>query len=486
MTVAPVSGRSAIVLAAGRGTRMRSALPKVLHPVAGRPMLEWVLDAARAAGCRRILVVVGHGADQIRAEIPGDDLVFVEQREQRGTGHAVSCCIGPWKNLTDKGGGAAAEAAPSEQTVLVLSGDAPLVRVETLQALCEAAEAGWGAVAVAEVDRPGSLGRVIEGSEGELLDIVEAADASSEELSIRSVNSGHYAVRAPAIFELLAELACADSSAPNAQGELYLTDAVVRATRTDRPVRCLRLDDPAEAWGVNDRQDLARVDRQLIDRQVARVQQSGVTVLEPERVRIEGLAEVAPDAVIHPGVTLLGNTRIGPRSVLHQGAWLRDCEIDADVEVMPYSVLDGAKVASRCAVGPFARLRPGAELGEAARVGNFVEVKKATLGRGSKANHLAYLGDATIGAGSNIGAGVVTCNYDGENKHHTEVGEGAFVGSDTMLVAPVTVGDRATTGAGSVITQDVPADALAVGRARQKNLPDWRKKRSRTDGDGAT
>lgn len=450
MPTPPHRPRVAVILAAGKGTRMRSELPKVLHAAAGRPLLQWVIDAARAAGCARILVVVGYGAERVREEIQGDDLVWVLQTEQKGTGHAL------------------AQAEPElsgEALVLVLSGDVPLVTAATLEELATAAEAGWGSMAVAELDEPASLGRVISADGTTLERIVEAADAGPAELAVRRINAGLYALPAPEIFGYLRRL-----TTDNAQGELYLTDAVTAAAAEGRPVRLVPLADPAEAWGINNRAELARVHRLLIDRHLAALMTSGVTVLEPERTVIEPGVTVGPDTVIHPGVSLLGDTAVGAGCTLHQGAWLRNTRVADGVAIEPYSVLDGAEVGERCRVGPFARLRPASRLLKGARVGNFVEVKSSVLGEGAKAGHLAYVGDAMVGEGANLGAGVVTCNYDGVHKHPTEIGRGAFIGSDTMLVAPVSVGEGASTAAGSVITKNVPAGALAVGRARQKNL----------------
>jgi bifunctional UDP-N-acetylglucosamine pyrophosphorylase/glucosamine-1-phosphate N-acetyltransferase len=451
----PKSDRVAVILAAGKGTRLRSALPKVLHRAAGRPLLAWVIEAARQAGCGRILVVVGHGAEQVREEITGEDLGWVIQAEQKGTGHALQM--------------AEAELAWTPSTVLVLSGDAPLVTPATLEALADAAAAGWGALAVAELDEPGSLGRVLAKPDGRLDRIVEAADARRNEpetLKVRQVNAGLYALPAPEIFEYLRKL-----TTDNAQGELYLTDAVAGAANDGRPVAIVPLADANEALGVNNRAELAQVHRRLVDRHLDELMADGVTILEPSRTTIEPGVRVGADTVIYPEVSLSGHTTVGPGCTLHQGAWLRNSTLGEGVTVEPYSVLDGAVVEGGCRVGPFARLRPASHLLEGARVGNFVEVKASELGAGSKVGHLSYVGDATVGAGANIGAGVVTCNYDGVRKHRTEIGPGAFVGSDTMLVAPVRVGDGATTAAGSVITKNVPEGALAVGRVRQKNLP---------------
>ena len=450
--VADAAG-AAVILAAGGGERMRSERPKVLHRVGGRALVAWVVAAAREVGCKPIYLVVGSGADEIRSVLEeeglgGRDIVWVEQRQQRGTGHALLMVR---------------EALRADTPVLVLSGDAPLVRPATLRELLDRAREGWGSVAVADLDDPGSLGRVVQ-SNGRLERIVEAADVGERELAIRTVNAGHYALPAPAIFDWLEKL-----DTDNAQGELYLTDAV-SAAACENPVACVRVEDASEVLGVNSRAELAAVQRILFRRSVDALLEAGVTILDPESVWVDAGVTVGPDSVLHPGVTLLGASIVGRGCTVHTGAWMRDSVLADEVDVLPYSVLDGARVASRCSVGPFARLRPEAVLDEGVRVGNFVEVKKSTLGPGVKASHLAYLGDTSVGAGANIGAGVITCNYDGKTKNRTVIGEGAFVGSDTILIAPVEVGAGGYTGAGSVITRDVPEGTLAVGRARQKNI----------------
>ncbi|MCZ6506693.1 MAG: bifunctional UDP-N-acetylglucosamine diphosphorylase/glucosamine-1-phosphate N-acetyltransferase GlmU [Acidobacteria bacterium] len=449
----------AVVLAAGKSTRMISARPKVLHEVAGRPLLAWVLDAAREAGCREIVVVVGHGADEVRSAVAAADVRFAVQEEQRGTGHALAQ--------------AAAHVTGSE-TLLVLSGDAPLMRPATLRRLAEAAEESWGALAVAELEEPGSLGRVIVAESGHLARIVEAADATAEEIAIRTVNAGIYALPAPEIFTVLARL-----KTDNAKGELYLTDALGDAAALGNEVAVVALDDATEALGANDRRDLGRIHRTFITRKLEELGIAGVTVLDPLTTRVEPQVEIGADTVLHPDVSLMGVSRIGSECVLHQGAWLRDSTVADGAVIEPYCVLDGAVVGAGCSVGPFARLRPGARLEAGSKVGNYVEVKNATLGPGAKVGHLTYLGDAEIGAGANIGAGVVTCNYDGERKHRTVVGERAFVGSDTMLVAPVEIGNDATTAAGSVINRDVPDGALAIGRSKQRNVEGWAARRAK-------
>ncbi|MEO8505271.1 MAG: bifunctional UDP-N-acetylglucosamine diphosphorylase/glucosamine-1-phosphate N-acetyltransferase GlmU [Acidobacteriota bacterium] len=458
--------RVAVVLAAGKGTRMRSAKPKVLHEAAGKSLLAWVLDAARVAGCTQIAVIVGHGSEAVRAAFSAQpDLLWIEQTQQHGTGHALLQAEGH---------------VPVDATLLVLSGDVPLLRPSTLEALARAVESGaWGAMAVAELADPGALGRVVAQQERrDALDrIVEHSDASADERAILRVNSGIYALPSKAIFGYLNAL-----QPNNAKGEIYLTDALTQAALHGHEVRLCDLADESEAWGVNDRRDLAAAHRRLLDRHAAALMESGVTLLDPASISIEPGVTVGPDTVVHPGVTAIGRTAIGRGCALHQGAWLRDTTLADDATVWPYSVLDGATLERGSQAGPFARLRPGAHLGEGAKAGNFVEVKNSRLGRGAKASHLAYVGDAEVGDGANIGAGVITCNYDGQNKHRTEIGRGAFVGSDTMLVAPVRVGDDATTAAGSVITHDVPDGALGVGRARQRNIEDWAARRSKESG----
>jgi bifunctional UDP-N-acetylglucosamine pyrophosphorylase / glucosamine-1-phosphate N-acetyltransferase len=363
----------AVVLAAGKGTRMRSRLPKVLHRAAGRPLLAWVLDAARAAGCERILVVVGHGSEEVRAEIGGGDLTWVVQEEQLGTGHALA-------RVEAQLGGPA--------LLLVLSGDVPLVSAATLERLAAAAAGagGWGAMAVADLAHPGGLGRVVArqaaaggGAAGggaapvEILErIVEASDATAAELALRTVNAGLYALPAPDVFSYLAVLAPA-----NAQGELYLTKALTDAATAGRRIELVRLADPREAQGVNDRRELAAVHRWLLDRHLDALMRSGVTVLEPGRTEVEATVCVGADTVLHPGVSLLGRTTVGAGCVLRQGAWVRDSRLGDRVTVEPYSVIDGAEVGSDCRVGPFARLPPASRLLPGARVGSFAEDGRA-------------------------------------------------------------------------------------------------------------
>jgi bifunctional UDP-N-acetylglucosamine pyrophosphorylase/glucosamine-1-phosphate N-acetyltransferase len=423
-------------------------------------MLQWVLDAARAGGCGRCLVVVGHGSDDVRDAFGGEDVTWIEQTEQLGTGHALA---------------QVREHVSAGDRLLVLSGDVPGIRAETIAKLLTAASESWGSIAVAEMENPGALGRVVRRDNGSLASIIEAVDASPGELAITTINAGIYVLPAPEVFEYLEAL-----RPDNRKGELYLTDALAAAAARHR-VETVLLDDPSEALGVNDRRDLARVHRELVGRAMSKLVEMGVTIYDPSRTVVEATVEVGRDSEIHPGVSLLGATSVGEGSVIGTGAWIRDCEIGERVEVHPYSVLDGAAVGDETSIGPFARLRPGTRIGQRARVGNFVEVKNSLLGDGVKAGHLTYLGDAEVGGDANIGAGTITCNYDGLEKHPTTIGRRAFIGSDTMLVAPVTVGDDATTGAGSVITTDVPDGALGVERGKQRNVEGWSQRRRPKD-----
>ena len=446
--------RTAVILAAGQGTRMRSKLPKVLHRVAGRPLLGWAIHTARLAGCQRIIVVIGHGADQVRATFESDDVEFVLQHERLGTGHAVLQA----KNLLENASG----------HVVVLSGDAPLLRPTTVANLFSRAETAWGAMAVATVELPGSLGRVIVGEDSCLVRVVEAHEASPQELAIQTVNSGHYVLPLPDLFEFLSRI-----GNDNDKGEYYLPEALILAASEGQEVCCVELEDEREAWGVNDRRELARIGAALNERVVEQLMIAGVTVIDPARTRVDDTAVVGADSILYPDVSILGNTIVGQDCELHQGAWLQDSHLGDRVSVYPYSVLEEAQVGDQATVGPFARLRPGTELGERVKVGNFVEIKKSKIGAGSKASHLAYLGDATLGQDVNIGAGTITCNYDGVAKHRTMIGDRAFIGSDTMLVAPVEIGDDASTAAGSAINQSVPDGGLGIGRARQRNIAGW-------------
>lgn len=443
-----------VILAAGQGTRMRSALPKVLHPVAGRSMLGHVLDRARELQPAGIHVVIGHGADQVRSQLAADDVSFVVQAEQLGTGHAV------------------AQAAPAltAERVLILYGDVPLIQTETLQRLLQQVDDGHLALLTVELDDPTGYGRILRDDQGQVIAILEHKDASDAQRAIREGNTGILAVPGRRLADWLGRL-----SNSNAQGEYYLTDVIALAVADGLTIATSQPADAMEVQGANDRRQLAQLERHFQQRAAERLMLQGVTLLDPLRFDQRGQVEAGRDVSIDVNVILEGRVvledgvSIGPNCVIKDSVLKRGAIIKAN------SHLDGAVVGEGADVGPFARLRPGSELGSKAHVGNFVELKNAHLQDGAKAGHLTYLGDASIGPGSNIGAGTITCNYDGANKFRTEIGADVFVGSNSSLVAPVSLGAGATTAAGSVITADVPADALALGRARQVNKTGWQR-----------
>ncbi len=443
-----------VILAAGQGTRMRSALPKVLHPLAGQSMLGHVIATARALQPRSIQVVVGHGAEQVRQRLDGDDLNFVVQAEQLGTGHAV------------------AQALPylSAERVLILYGDVPLIEAETLQRLLQKVGPEQLALLTVTLDDPTGYGRIVRDGRGEVQAIVEHKDASAEQRAIREGNTGILAVPGNRIGEWLGRL-----SNSNAQGEYYLTDVIAMAVADGLRVATEQPADAMEVQGANDRIQLAELERHYQLRAARRLMAQGVTLRDPARFDLRGEVSVGRDVLIDVNVVLEGrvviedDVQIGPNCVIKDSTLRRGAVVKAN------SHLEGAVMGEGADCGPFARLRPGSLLGARAHVGNFVEMKNATLGDGAKAGHLSYLGDAEIGARSNIGAGTITCNYDGANKFKTVMGEDVFIGSNSSLVAPLNLGDGATTGAGSTITDDVPAHTLALGRGRQRNIDGWQR-----------
>ncbi len=446
-----------VVLAAGKGTRMRSALPKVLHRAGGLPLIEWVARLARSLGPRSITVVLGHGADDVRAWFSGvDDVRFVVQEPQLGTGHAL---LQTQSVLAGQSG-----------RVLLLSGDVPLLTAESVRTLLESQSASRAAVVVAtaRVDDPTGYGRIVRSESGELERIVEHRDATVPERTIDEINSGVYVFELAPLFSALARVGSA-----NAQGEYYLPDLVGIYRGDGRIVEAVALKDSDEIRGINTRAELAEVGRILQRRTNALLMASGVTLVDPATAFIGPDVVVGQDSVIHPFVFLEGRTRIGANCEIHAGVRIVDSELADDVEVSNHSVLVDAIVGAGADVGPFARLRPKSVIGARVHVGNFVEIKKAELGEGTKVGHLSYIGDASVGAGVNIGAGTITCNYDGEKKHRTVIGDGAFVGSDSTLVAPVTIGSGSYIAAGSAITADVPDGALGIGRGRQTNKSGW-------------
>jgi bifunctional UDP-N-acetylglucosamine pyrophosphorylase/glucosamine-1-phosphate N-acetyltransferase len=444
-----------VILAAGQGKRMKSKRIKVLHHAAGRGLVDYVLDMSLALSGHAPVMVVGHDREAVVAHCEGRAR-FAIQEQQLGTGHAVLQAV---ELLGDLRGA----------DVLVLSGDVPLTRPETLRALLdEHLSRGHGVSMMTMVlDDAGSYGRIARGPEGNVERIVEAKDASSVELRIREVNAGIYVFRGE---NLASDLAALSSS--NAQGEYYLTDVIAAARRRKESVGAL-IAEPIEALGVNSRADLAHVEHELVRRSIARLMSEGVTFRNPDSVTIDSHVRIGQDSVVYPFAVLEGETVIGTDCVIGPGAHLKNCRIGNGVEIRTGTVAEDSIVADGAAVGPYAHLRGGTVLGEKVKVGNFVETKKAVFGKGAKASHLSYVGDAEIGADCNIGAGTITCNYDGVRKHKTVLEDGVFIGSDTQLVAPVRVGKGAYVGAGSTITKDVPADALALTRTPQRTIEGW-------------
>jgi bifunctional UDP-N-acetylglucosamine pyrophosphorylase / glucosamine-1-phosphate N-acetyltransferase len=461
---------AAVVLCAGQGTRMKSKQAKVLHPILGRPLCAWPISRALGIGARPVVAVVGHQGEQVRQAIeeqfPQAPLRFAHQAEQKGTGHAVGCAE---QALRDHQG-----------PVLILYGDVPLLREETLQQLVDAFEQGSAPLALVStiLDNPTGYGRVVRQGGG-VVRIVEHKDASPDERAIKECNAGIYVVDGKFLFESLSKV-----GASNAQGEFYLTDLVALAAQQAPGRIKVVVADGVETSGVNDRAELADRARDLRERINHRHMRNGVTLLDPSTTFIEEGVEIGQDTVISPHVSLHGRTRIGNEVRIGQGTVIVSSEVADGCELKPYSVLEDAKVGPRCVIGPFARLRFGTELSEGVHLGNFVETKKARIGAGSKANHLSYLGDAEIGAGVNVGAGTITCNYDGVHKHTTVLEDGVFIGSDTQLVAPVKVGKGAYVAAGTTVTLDVPPGGLAISRAPQQNKEGWvaRKKGSQATG----
>ena len=445
-----------VVLAAGKGTRMKSGLPKVLHRAAGLPLIEHVLRAAASLQPSSIVLIVGHQAEVLRAAL-GErlGLSFALQEPQLGTGHALL------------------QAAPALQgaagTVVLLSGDVPLLRADTLARLLAAHEQSAAAATVltAVVDEPHGYGRVVREG-GRIAAIVEHKDATDAERGIREINSGIYAFDLAPLFDALRAI-----GSSNAQGEYYLPDLVKIYRSRGLTVETVVLDDAREILGVNSRKELAEVTEVLRTTKNETLMAEGVTIVDPATTYIGADVSVGADTIIHPGVYLEGRTRIGSGCEIHSGVRIVDSTIDDGVLINNFCVITESHVASGAKLGPFAHIRPQSDIGEQAHVGNFVELKKTSLGRGAKANHLAYLGDATIGERVNVGAGTITCNYDGVHKHPTVIEDGAFIGSDSQLIAPVRVGKGAYVAAGSSITEDVPADALAIARGKQVNKEGW-------------
>ena len=445
-------GLNVIVLAAGEGRRMRSRGPKVLVDLAGRTLLQHVLDRAALLGADRVRVVVGHGADAVRAAVP-QGVETVLQPEQRGTGDAVASALG---------------GLNANDTTLVLYGDVPLPQRATLEALVEAAHRTDLSILTVNVDHPAGYGRIVRDAHGNVSRIVEERDADPEERALTEINTGLLAMRTGPLARHVAAL-----DRDNAQGEYYLTDVIGRVASVGGTIAAVQPDHEWEVRGVNSRTQLAALERTWQAWLAEELMASGVSLRDPARIDIRGNLQAEGDTMIDVGCVFEGDVRLGAGVRIGAHCVLRDTTVADDAVIEPHSVLEGAEIGRACSVGPFARLRPGSRLREAAKVGNFVETKNTDLGAGSKINHLSYVGDTEVGPKSNIGAGVITCNYDGYRKHRTVIGARAFIGSDCQLVAPVTVGDGATVGAGTTLTSDAPAERLTVGRARQRTIEGW-------------
>ena len=444
-----------IILAAGAGTRMKSALPKVLHTVAGRPLLEHVADTAAKLNPRQVMVVYGHGGEHVPETLSHLPVTWVEQAQRLGTGHAVDQAL---------------PAVPDQDTVLILYGDVPLVRQDTLEALVSAATADTLALLTIELEDPSGYGRILRDAKGRVLRIVEHKDASTEEKRVREINTGVMAVSARRLKPWLAAI---DNN--NTQGEYYLTDVIAKAVADGVNIHTVCPRDELEIMGVNDKVQLAQVERRHQADQAERLMRAGVTLRDPSRFDLRGTLTAGADVVIDVGVILEGEVTLGDGVYVGPYSILRNATLGEGVQVLSHTLIDEARIGARCRIGPFARIRPGTALAEEAHIGNFVEIKAAQVGRGSKINHLSYVGDASVGHGTNIGAGTITCNYDGANKHRTVIGDDVFIGSDTQLIAPVTVSDGATIGAGSTITRDTPPGELTLSRVKQETRSGWKR-----------
>ncbi|HCE69504.1 MAG: UDP-N-acetylglucosamine diphosphorylase/glucosamine-1-phosphate N-acetyltransferase [Geobacteraceae bacterium GWC2_55_20] len=452
---------AAVVLAAGKGTRMKSGVIKVLHQVVGLPMLSWPVSAAREAGATPIVLVIGHQANAVQGLFRGDGGVLCAMQEQQlGTGHAVACALDALSGFRG--------------TVLILCGDTPLLCPETLSELLEfhADHAAVVTVLTAVMDDPHGYGRVVRDEDGRVMRIVEQKDADPEEQDIREINSGIYCMESDFLFENIRSI-----GNNNAQQEYYLTDLVAIAVRKGLTCLAMPAADAAEIMGINDRVQLAEAARILRRRINRELMLSGVTLVDPEQTYIDQGVSIGADTVIHPNCHIGGGTVIGRGCEIEPGVSISGCSIGDGCHIKAGSVLEGSELREDVAVGPMAHLRPGTVLHNHVKIGNFVETKKAVMGEGSKASHLTYLGDAEIGRDVNIGCGTITCNYDGVNKHRTVIGDGVFIGSDVQLVAPVTVGRNSLVAAGTTVTIDVEPDSLAIARVPQVNKVGWRLKK---------
>ncbi len=446
---------SIIILAAGQGTRMKSDLPKVLHDLGGKPLLERVVDTARQLQPAKIAIVVGHGADQVRSRLAHLDVAWVEQTQQLGTGHAVQQAM---------------HVVPPDHTVVVLYGDVPLIRESTLRKLIASSGESALALVTCELADPHGYGRIIRDAGGDVREIVEEKDANDAQRTIREINAGFIAASAR---DLAAWLSTLENK--NAKGEYYLTDVIGKAAASHRKVRTVSASGAFEILGVNTKTQLATLERHFQRHWAEALMEQGVTLRDPARLDIRGAATVGRDVTIDVNVVLEGTVVIGDRVSIGPNTVLRDVVVGDNVTIKANCVIEGAQIGRGCEIGPFARIRPATVLDENVHIGNFVEIKKSEIGAGSKVNHLSYIGDTTIGRRVNVGAGTITCNYDGANKHRTTIGDNVFIGSDTQLIAPVSIGPGATIGAGSTITQNAPDNELTLSRAKQTTIKGWKR-----------
>ncbi|STY62979.1 bifunctional UDP-N-acetylglucosamine diphosphorylase/glucosamine-1-phosphate N-acetyltransferase GlmU [Mannheimia haemolytica] len=445
---------SVVILAAGKGTRMYSDLPKVLHPVAGKPMVKHVIDTAKQLDAQQIHLIYGHGADLLKARLSEEPVNWVFQAEQLGTGHAMQ------------------QAAPffaDDENIVMLYGDAPLITKATLECLIAAKPENGIALLTVELENPTGYGRIIR-ENGSVVAIVEQKDANEAQLKVKEVNTGVMVASGASFKKWLKNL-----NNNNAQGEYYITDVIAMANQEGFKVQAVQATEFMEVEGANNRLQLAALERFYQKREAEKLLLAGVTIIDPSRFDLRGTVTHGKDVHIDVNVILEGDIKLGNNVQIGAGCVLKNCEIGDNVEIKPYSVLEDSIVGAKSAIGPFSRLRPGAELAEETHIGNFVEIKKATIGKGSKVNHLTYVGDAEIGKECNIGAGVITCNYDGANKFKTLIGDNVFVGSDSQLVAPVTIASGSTIGAGATVTKDVAENELVISRVPQRHIQGWQR-----------
>ncbi|SHJ27695.1 UDP-N-acetylglucosamine pyrophosphorylase /glucosamine-1-phosphate N-acetyltransferase [Malonomonas rubra DSM 5091] len=449
------NGLAAVVLAAGKGTRMKSALPKVLHPICGKPMLAYPLDATRQAGIEQISVVIGHQADQVKDAFAGQDLVWVEQTEQLGTGHALMCAAESLEGFTG--------------TLLLLCGDVPLLQADVLEQVLHyhKHEKATVTVLTAEMEEPTGYGRIVRTNE-QVTQIVEEKDATKEQRSINEINTGTYLFDAKFVFSALKNL-----KTDNAQGEYYLTDVVAAAANAGHKVRGVVIPDSTQMMGINDRRQLAEAEAVMRWHINSELMAEGVSMIDPTTVYVDKGVEIGNDTTLHPNVQLRGKTKIGRNCIIETGVVVVDSTIADGAHLKAGSAIEESQIGPDCKIGPMAHLRPGTVLTGSNKIGNFVETKKAVLGEGSQSSHLTYIGDAEVGKNVNFGCGTITCNYDGANKHKTTIDDDVFIGSDVQFVAPVNIGRNSLIGAGSTITKDVPADSLAISRSEQKVIEGW-------------